>query len=186
MAQDPAPPLSDLRAFVADLIKKNALLTPKLASPLIRDRFGKGVWFPTLAQWFQELKPGYVAKKAKWRKAAKAAKRPAKKAAPKAAARKAKRAAQAAPVVAAPRRGPGGRPRGSARRPGAAKPPARAASPATRDRYLVEMGGKSNVVAGLDAALAGINRFLGSGGAIGEVRISKIVPVRLGVQVVEA
>lgn len=144
-------PLSSIRTFVAGLIKSSPALTPRLAMPKIRAKFGKGVWYPTLSGWFAELMPGYVAKPSRRARAGKGAKRA-----------KAVKVAKAAKSQTARRAGRG----------------------ATADRYLVEAGGTSTVVAGLESALATVNKFLASGKRMGEVRVGRIVPVRLGVRAV--
>lgn len=173
-------PQSEVRAFVADLLQKDASLTPRLVTPLIKKKFDKGVWYPTLSNWFEELVPGYKPKPSARKKSEKGAKAPKAGKAPKTRRRPVKKAEK---VVAAPKR-VSGRPRGSAKRPGAAKPPA-PAHRADNGRYLVEIGGEETTHAERDAALAAVNRFVAGGGDVGKVRVSRIVPVQLGVTVVE-
>lgn len=155
-------PLSAIRAFVTSLIKSSPTLTPWSATPAIKKKFGRGVFFPTLAKWFAELKPGYEP----WPKPAKAGKKAAKKA----------KVAKKAKAIK-----PEQRPAKKASTRTAGKKGAAAAAPS--DRYLVELDGKSAVVAGLAPALAAVNKFLASGKRMGDARVGRIVPVRLGVQV---
>lgn len=189
MAIDTAALMEEMKAYVAELIKGNDALGPKGALAELKKRFKKGVWIPKIAEWFEELKPGYKARSRKERKghAEKAAVKRAAKAAGKAAGGRkpgrpaAPKAAPEAPVKRKP-----GRPKGSVnKKPRGPKPGRPAGRPAVNgERYLVESHAGAEVYGDQSQAMDVVNAMLAQGAGLADVRLSRIVPVELQLRVV--